>query len=109
MQLKCPVVAETALRAAKRPLDALQPGSKFAPTAVLPTLLAGATLVPAVHFVAKGFANLKTTLVLLDQAIMAELPDLGRGPRESFDRGYDLARPKRAVTLGDRSRECRMQ
>jgi hypothetical protein len=65
MELQCPVVGETARRAAEGLLETLQPGTESMSSAELGTPFAIATLVPSVDSAAKDLAYLETTLVPL--------------------------------------------
>ena len=74
MELKRPAITETALRTTESLLQILQPTAKVVSPPGLSALLADAALVPAVHFLADGLADLKTGFILLNQAIPADLP-----------------------------------
>ncbi|HEY7427277.1 MAG TPA: hypothetical protein VH682_23785 [Gemmataceae bacterium] len=78
MEFECPVIVETTIRAVQRLLERIQPDPAIPLAAPLGGALARATLVPPIRFATKGFADLKTAFVLLDQAVAADLPDTGR-------------------------------
>jgi hypothetical protein len=73
MELDGPVITEAAHGATQGFLESFEPGPEVLSPSVLSRPFARATLVPAIPFIPKNLAHLKTAFVLLHQTVAAHL------------------------------------
>src|SRR5262249_46970939 len=100
VELDGAVVVEPTPGTAERLLEPFQPGAEPSLAEVLRVALAGAALVSPVDPVPDYFADLKTTFVLLDQAVAADLPRaVGPGRRRGGVRPREARAGHRLLPL----------